>query len=127
MADAITTQAAPSATNLDCFKGGPPQTCEGSGGADGSPARRPHMRILMALVYYPNKLDRRAAISRKSQEANESSINASRGMTHQEHRGKRPAELQSGILILTGRHCQGGSCYICSHRTQFFGKRNTCS
>ena len=32
------------------------------------------------------------------------------GMTHQEHRGKRPAELQCGILILTGRHCQGGSC-----------------
>jgi hypothetical protein len=47
------------------------------------------------------------------------------GMTHREHRGKSPTALQSEILILLGRHCQGESCEICSHRMQFLWDKGT--
>jgi hypothetical protein len=47
-------------------------------------------------------------------------MNAAQGVADREYPGgKLPTELQSGMLILPGRHCQGESCEICSHRTQF--------
>jgi hypothetical protein len=55
-------------------------------------------------------------------------MNAAQGVTDREYPGgKLPTELQSGMLILPGRHCQGKSCEICSHRMQFLWVRNSCS
>jgi hypothetical protein len=56
IAAAIVTQAAPSAINLDCFKGGPPLRGEGSGGRLECPDETAaHEHIHGALFIYPNK------------------------------------------------------------------------